>query len=171
MQWFQGRLVLSETLKYNPGSPDECVWKLIRFPDEHQSLSHRPSFNLKVCIESGSTYLLNNLASMKWPHSNGIAFFFSSHRSESLAFIVGIMQLQWDTLTAVSILLSLFCSNGVKRQADIPTFLNVRAVMSYFLFPEAWPAVRWLIKPNTASQSCSTNEYSRAHSSPQDGFF
>lgn len=27
-------------------------------------------------------------------------------------------------------------------QPDIPTFLNVRLVMSYFLFPQPWPDLR-----------------------------
>lgn len=60
--------------------------------------------------------------------------------SESLVSVVGIMQLQKDS--AVFVLLVLLRSTGVNSQPDIPTFLNVRAMMSYFLFPEAWPAVR-----------------------------
>lgn len=37
---------------------------------------------------------------------------------------------------------SLFRSCSVNKQPDIPTFLDVRAVMSYFLFSAARPAVR-----------------------------
>lgn len=40
---------------------------------------------------------------------------------------------------SLSVLLS---GGGVNKQPNIPTFLDVRVVMSYFLFSEARPAVR-----------------------------
>lgn len=60
-------------------------------------------------------------------------------------FWEGRTQLQWVICCIrPSRSLPLFHCSSVNRHPDIPTFLNVRAVMSYFLFPEARPAVRWL---------------------------
>lgn len=152
------------------GSPayiiDECVWKLIRCPNNNPlKRSRQQSSDLGVS-RGVRFHLLTGqrcINAQRRSHHVYLFFFFLPQGrswSESLVSVVGIMQLQRDS--AVFVLLVLLRSTGVNSQPDIPTFLNVRAMMSYFLFPEAWPAVRWPIKPNTEPQCCATSHPSGA---------
>lgn len=154
--------VLRRDTEIQSGSPayiiDECVWKLIRCPNNNPpKWSRQQSFDLWVLCWLRFHLLTGQRCINAQPHSHRVFLVRGRSWSESLVLVVGIMQLQRNSAVFV-----LPRSTGVNSQPDIPTFLNVRAMMSYFLFPEAWPAVRWPIKPNTDPQSCATSHPSRA---------
>lgn len=118
---------------------------LIRWPNhEQQSGFTNPEKYYGAVIES--------ILVMAWSIIYAafiVCLFFAINVSSSPVWVFHLCGCCSELYMLCSFSLLFWLPLNVNRQPDIPTFLNVRVVMSYFLFPEARLAVRWLIKLNT----------------------